>query len=356
MKRIASVLSGVFVVLAMAIPAEAQSSWDAECNSLDAQVRQSPRHLQRQMYEIARQCWSARYDQYNRQRAFEKDRMRVYDPYYGYGQQYNSQQFGGGMYGAGMYGRYYDSATIQQMMSLPDTLNSCQVDWSTGRVASCRSIVKTADAIMAFSQNPDGILTGIHVHRGKFHHRFLDDTNQRLGRGGAVAVGTAGGTVAGAVFGGRKGAVVGGGIGALAGWFTSRKFDRHDNCLIMEPAVAQSAGLLPSGGAPVSSNQEQVPTQPSPTPIAGPAVNATGEGEFTLENGTPFRLEVYYDGKYLDRMGLNASWKVGYPEKEKRYEAHMLVPNEEGGISSRPAKIVPGNNGLTFADPTSAGR
>ena len=165
----------------------------------------------------------------------------------------------GGWGGGGYNHGYYDPATIQQMMRLPDTLNSCQVDWSTGRVVSCHSIIKTADALMAFSQNPDGILTGIHIDGGKFHYRFLDDTNQRLGRGGAVTIGTAGGAVAGGVFGGRKGAVVGGGAGALAGWFTSRKFNRHDNCLIMDPAVAQSAGLSPAARAP---SEEQGIVQP----------------------------------------------------------------------------------------------
>ncbi len=237
------------------------------------------------------------------------------------------------------------------MMSLPEGLAACSVDFSTGRVVSCRSVVKEMGAIQAYLQNPGDSLFGtVHVEKGKFHFHSFDDTNKRLGRGGATAIGTTGGAVAGAVFGGKKGAVIGGGAGALSGWLASRKFNRHDNCLIIEPTVAQSTGLSPNEGTPVS-YQEQAPP-PTPTPIAGPAVSGSGEGEFELSNGTPFRLEVYYDGKYLDRMGLNASWKVGYPEKNKLYAAHMLVPNEEGGVSSRPAKIVPGDNGLTFADPT----
>src|SRR3989344_1381671 len=142
-RRISAFIVGVFAVLTSAVPAEAQG-------------------------------WGLGQSYYDRGR---------YDRSYGRG------------YGYG--GGYYDPATIEQMLSLPDGLASCQIGFSTGRVESCQSVIKTANAIQAAAQNPGGILGSIHIQKGKIHFRPFDDTNRRLGTFEAGALGAGAGALAG---------------------------------------------------------------------------------------------------------------------------------------------------------------
>lgn len=286
-----------------------------------------------------------------------------YSPYYN---RYDSYRQGRIRPRLGYRGYSYDDpAYLQQMMSLPEGLAACEVDLASAKVAFCRPIVKEVYAIEAYLQNPGNSLLGtIHVEKQKFHFRPFDDTNKKLGTFSAGALGAGAGAMVG--YGSTRnmrshgkanaigaGATIGGGL--LAGWLASRH--THDNCLTIEPMVVQSGGLvaLSSDAAAVtttvSSVEHSVGVVTSKQPIAGPAVSGSGEGEFELFNSSRFRVEVYYDEKYLGRLNPGASLRVNYPEKDKRYQAHMLVPNEEGGISSRPARIVPGDSGLTFSEP-----
>lgn len=197
------------------------------------------------------------------------------------------------------------------------------------------------DPCFGSDQHWQGMRGTMHAHEGKTHFRPCDPTNNRIGTVGGGALGAGGGALIGAVIGGRRGAAIGAVSGAATGGVLASR-NNHDNCIVVGPTAQQG------GGTPVS-YQEQAPTPIQP--IAGPATSGSGEGEFELSNSSRFRLEVYYDGKYLGRLGPDASLQVSYPEKSKKYTAHMLVPNEEGGTSSRPAKIVPGDAGLTFAEP-----
>lgn len=162
------------------------------------------------------------------------------------------------------------------------------------------------------------------------------------------ALGAGGGALLGAAISGRRGAAIGAVGGAIVGGVIASRNKPPANCAdVAGPQIQQQM-------ASPTSYQEQS-TQMT-RPVAGPAAYTSGEGEFELSNSTRFRIEVYYDEKYLGRLNPGSSLRGDYPDNGKKYEAHMLVPNEEGGVSSRPAKIVPGDNGLTFADPTLAER
>jgi hypothetical protein len=256
------------------------------------------------------------------------------------------------VYGGG-YG-YYDPATLQQMLNLPEALASCQVDLSTSKVSSCRPVIKTADALLAYSQNPDGILGTIHVDRNKFHFRPFDDTNRRIGRAGAITIGTAGGATGGAIIGGtlgdRKGAVIGGaagaGIGALAGWWSSRNSHNHDNCLHIEPSTAQSAGLQPQGAtATVATSTVTVGTSTS-----------TG-GRFEIENTTRLHVDVFDGSTYLGTLkpaGQEGSVFI-VDQPRSRYRGVALLPNRQGGMSKDDVNIQVKDNGWMFVEPTFGG-
>lgn len=245
-----------------------------------------------------------------------------------------AQGRGRGRYGRGGYG-YYDPATIEQMLSLPDGLASCQVDFSTGRVASCRSVVKTAEAIEMFNQNPDGILGSVHVEKGVIHFRPFDDTNARIGTGTGGALGGVGGATIGGAFGGRKGAAIGGVGGAiLGGILGSRK--SHNNCLKIESTTAQSMQMsnqkVPYEEPMVETNQ--------PEAIAGP-VSPTASITWPTVNTTDFRAVVTDPNSGQERL-IPAGGSVNLPEPagEQSYTVVLLAPGR-GSIDRVPGEIRP---------------
>lgn len=169
-------------------------------------------------------------------------------------------------YGSG-YG-YYDPAYLQQMMSLPEALAACSVDFSTGKTVSCRPIAKNMASINSFGQNNDRneLLGTVHAEKGKLHFRPFDDTNRRIGSveaglglgvlsAGATHVATSRMTNRGAANAITMG--VGSGVGLLTWW--KNHGNRHDNCLMIEPTTAQSGNLSPA--MPIAQVEREEPVQ-----------------------------------------------------------------------------------------------
>ena len=148
----------------------------------------------------------------------------------------------------GYGGGYYDPAYIQQMISLPDGLAACQIDLGQTKVTTCHPVIKDMEVIQGRAQDhadANELLGTIHVEKGKLHFRPFDDTNARITTGSGGALGAGGGVAVGGAFGGRKGAAVGAVGGAmLAGWLASRH--SHNNCLVIEPTTTQAGGLATS--------------------------------------------------------------------------------------------------------------
>lgn len=240
---------------------------------------------------------------------------------------YNNRVVRGGRYG------YYDPATIEQMISMPDGLVACQVDFATATVSSCHSVVKTADAIQMFSQNPDGILGSVHVEKGQFHFRPFDDTNARIGTGTGGVLGGAGGAAIGGAYGGRKGAAIGGVAGAITGGILGSRRS-HNNCLKVEPQVAQASGLtqqITSASTPVA----QV-TEPSKA-----SVNSSAGLTWLTINTTDFRA-VITDPNTGEEKLVPAGGSINLPEPEGQqpYQVVLLSPGR-GNIERVPGEIRP---------------
>ncbi len=267
---------------------------------------------------------------------------------YGYGSRTGYRRplpggWGGGGYGYG----YYDPAYLQQMMSLPDGLVACQIDFASGgKVTSCHSVIKDINMIEAHGRDHadrNEILGTYHVEKGKSHFHSFDDTHQRLGTFSAGALGAGGGYIATA--GTRNGWVRGGatvGGGLLAGWLASRK--NHNNCLIIEPTVARSISEVVQSPAP---SQGQVTGQP----IAGPAANV-GEGQFELTNETRVYVDAYDGETYLGRMAPGATLYVGPPQD--RYRGFALVPTADGRLGKDELGREVSPSGWSFIEPKAA--
>lgn len=290
-------LTGMFVVLAMAIPAEAQ---------------------------------------YNR------------------GGSYGQRRPLPGGWGGGGYNSYYDPAYLQQMMSLPDGLAACTVDLSTAKVTSCHPVVKDVMVIQAHAQDhasANELLGTVHVEKGRFHFRPFDDTNSRLGTMSAGALGAGAGATIG--YGSTQNmrnrgkanaigasATIGGGL--LAGWMASRH--THNNCLAIEPTVARSISEVAQSPALL---QEQGIGQP----IAGPAANI-GQGQFELSNETRVYVEAYDGETYIGRMAPGSTLAVDPPKD--RYRGFALVPTADGRLGKDELSREVSPSGWLFIEPTVA--
>lgn len=229
---------------------------------------------------------------------------------------------------------YYDPATIQQMLSLPDGLAACQVDFSTARVTTCHSIVKTAEAIEMYTQNPDGILGTVHVEKGAFHFHPFDNTNTRIGTGAGGALGVGGGAAIGGAYGGRKGAAVGAIAGGIIGGLLGSRRS-HNGCLKIEPETAQSVGLT----SEITSNQEQQALAPI-QPVAGPANPLAGITWLTV-NTTSFRA-VVTDPNNGERKLIPAGGSVSLPDPtgDQAYTVVLIEPGR-GKSNQIPGEIRP---------------
>ncbi|MDO8496573.1 MAG: hypothetical protein Q7S43_03975 [bacterium] len=294
MRTIASFVVGAFIVLAMAIPAEAQ---------------------------------------YNNRGGYRRP-------------------LPGGWGGGGGYNQYYDPSYLQQMMSLPDGLAACTVDLSTTKVTSCHPVIKDVQVVEAHARDhaDRGEMLGtIHVEKGRFHFRPFDDTNGRLGTMSAGALGAGAGAMVG--YGSTQNmrnrgkanaigasATIGGGL--LAGWMASRH--THNNCLKIEPTVARSISEVVQSPAPL---QEQGTSQ---QPIAGPAANS-GEGEFSLENQTRVYVEAYDGETYIGRMEPGAKMMVDPPKD--RYRGFALVPTADGRLGKDELDREVSPSGWSFIEP-----
>lgn len=252
--------------------------------------------------------------------------------------------WGGGGYG---YGGYYDPSYLQQMMSLPDGLAACTVNLFTAKVTACHPVVKDIQLVEAHARDHSDrgeMLGTVHVEKGRFHFRPFDDTNQRLGTFSAGALGAGGGYIATA--GTRNGWVRGGatvGGGLLAGWLASRK--NHNSCLIIEPLVARSISTDVQSPAP---SQEQGTIQ---QPIAGPAANV-GQGQFELSNETRVYVEAYDGDEYIGRMAPGSTMTVDSPKD--RYRGFALVPTADGRLGKDELKLEVSSSGWIFIEPTAA--
>lgn len=247
--------------------------------------------------------------------------------------------YAGGYRGA--YGWLLDPATLQQMMSLPEGLASCQVDFSTGRVTSCKPIAKTAMAIRGFIEFPDGLLGTVHAEKGKLHFRPFDDTNFRVGTGMGGVLGAGGGAAIGAAVGNRRGAAVGGVAGAIVGGILGSRRS-HNNCLVIEPETAREAGLTQA------SDTVSIETEPTPEP----STTVSEEREFSLLNDTAFYVDVFDGEKLLGRLNPGSSMKVGLPKSS--FQGIALVPNVRGAISRDKVDIQPCDTGWAFIEPSGA--
>jgi hypothetical protein len=255
------------------------------------------------------------------------------------------------VYGGG-YNNYYGgyinpiyAPFIQQMMKLPEGLASCQLDFSTGKITSCRSIPKDPMAIQRFLENQDGLFATIHTDRGRPHVRLYDDTNRRIGRTGKVAIGTTAGAVGGGVVGGRKGAVIGAGIGAFTGWLVSLRSDDHDNCLVIEPKAVTAAGPEPSQTV---SGQTQ-PTLPQSTATEQKLVrnNFQYQGQMVrVHDGVKVIAELQPGGnETIINLRQNSNiWFEVYTQN-KRANRWEWVVLENAGVYE-----LPGNSGWQLAD------
>ena len=260
----------------------------------------------------------------------------------------------GGVYnrpGGYGYGGYVDpiyEPYIQQMMRLPEGLASCQIDFTTGKVTTCRSITKEPMAIQAYLQNQDGLFATVHTDKGKLHVRLYDDTNHRIGKNGAIAIGTGAGAVAGSVFGGGKGAVIGGGIGAFAGWLTSRKSNNHDNCLV----IGGLTGEATTANTAPATYQEQTQQQP----VAGPAEVST-ERKLIRNRFEDAQIRVYEGSRRI--LELNAGtegevevtsssriWGEAYLENPKNNKMEWIPLQFGKGIDN-----LPQDAGWVFGNP-----
>ncbi len=261
----------------------------------------------------------------------------------------------GGWGGGGGYNGYYDPSYLQQMMSLPDGLAACVVDLSTTKVTSCHPVVKDVMVIQTHAQDhasANELLGTVHVEKGRFHFRPFDDTNGRLGTMSAGALGAGAGAMVG--YGATQNmrnrgkanaigasATIGGGL--LAGWMASRH--THDNCLKIEPTVAQSISTVVQSPAP---SQEQGTVQ---QPIAGPAAN-NGQGQFELSNETRVYVEAYDGEAYIGRMEPGAKMMVDPPKD--RYRGFALVPTADGRLGKDELDREVSPSGWSFIEPKAA--
>jgi hypothetical protein len=260
--------------------------------------------------------------------------------------------FGGGGYGGynrpytGGYG-YYDPAYLQQMINLPDGLATCTVDFSTVRVTACRPVIKEVGAIRAHLQNPDGGLLGtVHVEKGRLHFRPFDDTNRRLGPGSAGALGAGAGAMVG--YGStrnmrNRGAANAIGAGAtigsalIAGFMASRH--SHNNCMVVEPSVAQSGGLAVStAGANVSHPEQE----------SRSAMTDKEEGRFELYNSTRVYVDAYDGTTFMRRLDPGERMSVGQPKS--RYRGISIVPQEDGRLAEAELSIKAESTGWIFTE------
>lgn len=241
----------------------------------------------------------------------------------------------------GYYSGYYDPATIQQMMSLPNGLLACEVDFSTVRVLGCRPIAKTVMAINAFGQNHDRseLLGTVHVEKGKFHFNSFDDTNFRIGTGMGGTLGAGGGAAIGGATGGRKGAAIGAVGGAIVGGILG-SHKSHNNCLVIEPAMAQMV------------TQNSVLPQVVQQTVDASVSTSHGEGQFELSNSTRVYVEAYDGETYIGRIAPGATLSVGPPKD--RYRGFAQVPQPDGRLAKDELSREVSPSGWTFIEPASA--
>jgi len=264
-----------------------------------------------------------------------------------YGSRTNYRRPLPGGWGSRGYNGYYDPSYLQQMMSLPDGLAACTVDLSTAKVTSCHPVVKDVMVIQTHAQDHADrgeVLGTVHIEKGRFHFRPFDDTNQHLGTFSAGALGAGGGYIA--TSGTRNGWVRGGatvGGGLLAGWLASRH--THNNCLKIEPTVARSISEVVQSPAP--SEEQGIDRQP----IAGPAANV-GEGQFELSNKTRVYVEAYDGETYIGRMASGSTMMVGPPKDH--YRGFALVPTADGRLGKDELSREVSPSGWLFIEPQAA--
>lgn len=325
-------ISSLFVVLAtlVAVPTLSAQSREWEDEQL-YWMRQERRAIERARYEREQWIAETRY----RERVVQKEAERLdrarrdAADYFGGG--YAGRIGSGGVrntyrYG---YGSYYDPAYLQQMIRLPDGLAACQIDFSTGRVVSCHSVIKDVMLIEDHARDhaDRGELLGtVHPEKGKLHFRSFDDTNRRIGpveAGLGMGVLGAGATHIATRHMENRGAAdavtmgVGGGIGLLTWWANSRH--KHDNCLTIEPMMAQSGGLaVPSDSA--SAVELAAPA---------PAVNSA-KGGLSLRNESGETAFVYDGNEAVTSLAAGASAPVGRPRTS--YRAIVERFNERGEV------------------------
>ena len=231
----------------------------------------------------------------------------------------------GGGYRGGYGSYYYDPAYLQQMIRLPDGLVACTVDLAATRVMSCHLVIKDVALIEAHAHDHFDraeLLGTIHPEKGKLHFRPFDDTNGRLGTFSGGALGAGAGAMAG--YGSTRGmrnrdaanaigagATIGGSF--LAGWLASRH--NHDNCLVIEPTVAQSGGL--SG---------------SPAIVESKATTSAVASGLSIRNESGETAYVYDGNEVITTLASGASTSVGKPKTS--YRAFVERFNERGMVES----------------------
>jgi len=241
-----------------------------------------------------------------------------------YARQMMGLRGGGNGYGYGIY----DPALvpyIQQMMRLPDALIACKMNFASGKIMgdSCQPIVKEMGAIQAFLRNPEGYILGtVHVEKNKVHFRPIDDTNHRLGTGGAGALGALGGGAIGGSLDGRRGAAIGAVGGALLAGFAASR-NSHKNCLTLEPSQAQQAGS--------ASPSAMAPTESASVAMAN-ASSAPRREDLDLEilNESNEKAAIYDGDAFVTTLGGGARYAVTAPKAA--YRGIVKRFNERGEV------------------------
>lgn len=268
----------------------------------------------------------------------------------GYGPHYRGgyRQPNRGQYGYGNY--YYDPAYLEQMFRLPEALMACQLNFETEKYEGCHFLLKTVEYMEGHAlrhEDRSEFLGTYHPYTRKDgkkvrHFHAFDDKSPRISKGGKVAIGTGAGATGGAVFGGRKGAVIGAGIGALAGWLAAHKTDNHDKCEEIgksEPASA-IADFEPAV-EPNDSHQEPIGQQTTAVPV-DPLATITWQ----TYNNTRFRAMVTDPNLPDDHpkkrrlISVGSSMPLPEPAGDEPYAVVLLEPGR-GKSNPVPGEIIP---------------
>ena len=168
------------------------------------------------------------------------------------------------------------------------------------------------DPCFGADQYIKGMRGTMHANKGAVHFRPCDPTNGRVSTGAGGALASAGGAAIGAATAGRKGAAIGAVGGAIIGGILASR-NAHENCIIIEPG--QMMPREPETSAQNIEREEptQQPVQVADVPVKKIIRNRFEDAPIRLYDGASkiFELKAGDDGM-VELTSSSQVWGEAY--------------------------------------------